>query len=59
VDDIEAALSRAIEAGARAETEIRVEPWGKIVVLADPFGHGVCLIEFLGRGYDEVADRVT
>jgi acetyl-CoA C-acetyltransferase len=25
--------------------------------LADPFGHGVCLIQFLGRGYDEVAKR--
>jgi predicted enzyme related to lactoylglutathione lyase len=59
VGDIGAALSRAVAAGARAEAEIRVEPWGKIVVLADPFGHGICLIEFLGRGYDEVADRVT
>lgn len=23
--------------------------------LADPFGHGFCFIEWLGRGYDEVA----
>ena len=23
-------------------------------VLADPFGHGLCLIQFLGRGYDEI-----
>jgi predicted enzyme related to lactoylglutathione lyase len=59
VDDIGAALSRAVMAGARAETEIRIAPWGKIVVLVDPFGNGICLIEFLGRGYDEVADRVT
>jgi hypothetical protein len=22
--------------------------------LADPFGHGFCLIEFAGRGYDEL-----
>jgi hypothetical protein len=21
------------------------------------FGHGFCLIQFLGRGYDEIADR--
>ena len=55
VDDIEAALARALAAGARAETEIRTEGWGKIVVLADPFGHGICLIQFLGRGYDEIA----
>jgi lactoylglutathione lyase len=58
VEDIEGALARAVAAGATAETEIRVEPWGKIVQLADPFGHGLCLIEFLGRGYDEVAERV-
>jgi hypothetical protein len=24
-------------------------------MLADPFGHGVCLIEFIGKGYDEIA----
>lgn len=23
--------------------------------LADPFGHGVCLLQFSGRGYDEIA----
>jgi predicted enzyme related to lactoylglutathione lyase len=56
VDDVEAALSRAVAAGARVETEIRAMAWGKIVTLADPFGHGICLIEFLGRGYDEIAD---
>lgn len=55
VDDLETALERALEAGAAAETEVRVARWGKIVVLADPFGHGLCLIEFLNRGYDEIA----
>jgi predicted enzyme related to lactoylglutathione lyase len=55
VDDIGAALSRAVAAGAQAESGIRVEAWGKIVLLADPFGHGFCLIEFVGRGYDEIA----
>jgi predicted enzyme related to lactoylglutathione lyase len=55
VDDIEAALARAVAAGARPETEIRVHAWGKLAILADPFGHGFCLIEFLGRGYDEIA----
>jgi predicted enzyme related to lactoylglutathione lyase len=58
VDDLDAALLRAIAAGARAETEIRTEAWGRIVGLADPFGHGLCLIEFLGRGYDEIAEAV-
>jgi predicted enzyme related to lactoylglutathione lyase len=59
VDDIGAGLSRALAAGAQAESEIRVEAWGKIVVLADPFGHGLCLIEFLGGGYDEISVPVS
>lgn len=56
VDDVETALSRAVAAGARAETEIITAPYGRIVMLADPFGHGVCLIQFTGRGYDEIAE---
>jgi uncharacterized glyoxalase superfamily protein PhnB len=36
VDNLEAALSRALAAGAQAETKIRTEAWGKIVVLAIP-----------------------
>jgi predicted enzyme related to lactoylglutathione lyase len=59
VDDIEAALARAVAAGAHAETDIRVAAYGKLAVLSDPFGHGFCLIEFVGRGYDEIADRET
>jgi predicted enzyme related to lactoylglutathione lyase len=55
VDDIDRSLMRALAAGATAESEIRIDIWGKIVVLADPFGNGICLIEFLNRGYDEVA----
>jgi len=57
VDDVEAALARAVAAGARAETEVRVYDWGKIAVLSDPFGHGFCVVQFLGRGYDEIAER--
>jgi predicted enzyme related to lactoylglutathione lyase len=56
VDEIEAALSRAVAAGAVLEREVRTAAWGKIAGLADPFGHGLCLIEFLNRGYDEIAD---
>ena len=54
VADIEAALARAVAAGARPETEIRTAAWGRIVTLADPFGHGVCLVQFLNHGYDEI-----
>jgi hypothetical protein len=38
------------------ERPVRTAVWGKIALLADPFGHGLCLIEFLNRGYDEIAD---
>jgi lactoylglutathione lyase len=55
VPDVEAAMRRAIEAGARVEGGIRSHGWGRIAQLADPFGHGFCLIEFKGRGYDEIA----
>jgi predicted enzyme related to lactoylglutathione lyase len=55
VPDIAAALARARRAGAQLEGEVRTHRWGRIAVLADPFGHGFCLIEFLGRGYDEIA----
>jgi catechol 2,3-dioxygenase-like lactoylglutathione lyase family enzyme len=28
--------------------------WGRMANLADPFGHGLDLLEFKGRGYDEL-----
>jgi catechol 2,3-dioxygenase-like lactoylglutathione lyase family enzyme len=55
VPEIEAAMTRAEAAGARLEGKVQTHVWGRIAVLADPFGHGFCLIEFLGRGYDEIA----
>ena len=58
VAEIEAAVSRALEAGATIEGEIQTHDWGRITHMADPFGHGICFIEFLGRGYDEIADEV-
>lgn len=55
VDDIDPALERAVAAGAQLEKPVATHAWGRIALLADPFGHGFCLIEFLGRGYDEIA----
>jgi lactoylglutathione lyase len=55
VDDLEVAIRRAEAVGARWEGEIREHPWGRMALLGDPFGHGVCLLQFTGRGYDEVA----
>jgi predicted enzyme related to lactoylglutathione lyase len=59
VDDLDAALSKALAAGALVDAEPRTDVWGKIVVLADPFGNGFCLIEFLNRGYDEIAPSTS
>ncbi|HGM5045705.1 TPA: VOC family protein [Stenotrophomonas maltophilia] len=56
VDDIEAALARAVAAGAALEQPVRERRWGCIAVLADPFGHGFCLIQFSGEGYDALVD---
>lgn len=55
VDDVETAMQRAINAGAALEAPVRSANWGKLALMADPFGHGFCLIEFTGRGYDEIA----
>jgi lactoylglutathione lyase len=55
VDDLDVALARAVAAGAAQEGAVREANWGRIVQLADPFGHGWCLVQFLGRGYDEIA----
>jgi predicted enzyme related to lactoylglutathione lyase len=54
VEDLEAAVSRAVEAGARLERPIVERRWGRMANLADPFGHGFCLLQFQGRGYDEL-----
>lgn len=56
VDDLEAALARAVRAGATQEGGIREASWGRIVHIADPYGHGWCLLQFVGRGYDEIAN---
>jgi predicted enzyme related to lactoylglutathione lyase len=55
VEDIEPAVRRAVSAGARLERAIATHAWGKVALMADPFGHGFCFVQFLGRGYDEIA----
>ncbi len=55
VEDLDSALIRAIAAGATQKGAVREAGWGRIVQLADPFGHGWCLLQFVGRGYDEIA----
>lgn len=55
-DDIEQAVERALAAGAILEQPVATHKWGKLALMADPFGHGFCFVQFLGRGYDEIAD---
>jgi uncharacterized glyoxalase superfamily protein PhnB len=55
VEEIEATLDQAVRNGATVEVPVATHNWGRIALLADPFGHGFCIIEFLGRGYDEIA----
>ena len=55
VDDIRAAVERAVAAGARLEEEPGAFAWGRLAMLSDPFGHGFCLLQFTDRGYDAVA----
>jgi len=55
VADVTAAVARARAAGARLEGEIRDRDWGRLAVMADPFGHGFCFIQFSDRGYDVLA----
>lgn len=57
VEEIEPVVERAVRAGATVEVPIATHDWGRIAMLADPFGHGFCVIQFLGRGYDEIAGR--
>jgi len=56
VTDIDAAIERAVAAGAVLEQPISTQKWGKLALLADPFGHGFCFVQFLGKGYDEIAE---
>ena len=57
VENITAAVERATAAGAELEAPVKTADWGDLALLSDPFGHGFCLVEFRGRGYDEIADR--
>jgi predicted enzyme related to lactoylglutathione lyase len=54
VEDIEAAVQRARSAGAELEGEIQTAHWGRMANMSDPFGHGFCILQFIGGGYDEV-----
>ena len=52
VPSLDAALARALAAGATLDREVQVRPWGRMANVADPFGNGFCLLAFEGKGYD-------
>jgi len=55
VRDVDLATAKAVAAGARLEGSIENFVWGRQACLSDPFGHGICLLQWQGGGYDEVA----
>lgn len=54
VENIEETRDRIMKLGATEESTIRQAKYGKISMYRDPFGHGLCLIQFTGKGYDEL-----
>jgi predicted enzyme related to lactoylglutathione lyase len=54
VADLDQALTRALAAGAVLEAPPTQHAYGRLALLHDPFGHGFCLLQFEGRGYDEL-----
>ncbi len=54
VADLDSALARAIDAGAVLEAAPSQQAYGRLALLHDPFGHGFCLLQFQGKGYDEL-----
>ena len=53
VSDIQRAVACAVRAGAELEGAIQSFAWGRLATLSDPFGHGFCLLQFEGSGYDQ------
>jgi catechol 2,3-dioxygenase-like lactoylglutathione lyase family enzyme len=56
VENMDAAIERALAAGAVQEGVVRDAPYGRLAMFGDPFGHGFCLIEFNAAGYDAIVD---
>jgi predicted enzyme related to lactoylglutathione lyase len=54
VADLDDTVARAVAAGAILERPVLIRRWGRMANLADPFGHGFCVLQFVGRGYDEL-----
>ena len=51
VADLDAAVARALAAGAVAAAPVTHHAFGRLAPMRDPFGHGLCLIELSAAGY--------
>jgi predicted enzyme related to lactoylglutathione lyase len=56
VTGIDAAAAKLMALGGVLERPIQERRWGRMASMADPWGHGLDLLEFKGRGYDEILD---
>jgi predicted enzyme related to lactoylglutathione lyase len=54
VADLDTSIARALAAGAVLEAPPSQHAYGRLALLHDPFGHGFCLLQFEGKGYDEL-----
>jgi catechol 2,3-dioxygenase-like lactoylglutathione lyase family enzyme len=59
VEGIDGVAQRLVALGATLERPIADRRWGRMASMADPFGHGLDLLEFKGRGYDEILRPAT
>ncbi|MFD4837215.1 GNAT family N-acetyltransferase [Achromobacter sp. NPDC058515] len=57
VDDVDLAVAQAVAAGANLEDPAQTHAWGRIAHLSDPYGHGICILQFLGQGYDALTSE--
>lgn len=57
VPDLDVAVQRAVAAGATLDSPVRVEAYGRLANMADPFGNGLCLVEMNARGYDAITTQ--
>ncbi len=56
VDDLDDVVRRACAAGATLDREVQERPYGRMANLADPFGHGLCILQMSERGYDALLE---
>jgi predicted enzyme related to lactoylglutathione lyase len=55
VPELQAAVDRALRAGAKIEGGVQVFSWGRMATISDPFGNGLCLVQWSNSGYDEMS----